>query len=171
MRSWKWKAAQRRKKERSVSAKAFAKALDPVMEFLKEVPGKWDPDRFYCVKEQVYYLPEPFAGAKKERLKGIRCLRTGLLLGEVQKGRFEPSQALAMAWKKEEYPYRLTLSLDDERCIRYLKGETLTLTEEEAAAAKKGKWYLICVEDYPLGWGKIQNQSLKNKYYPGWRWQ
>lgn len=161
----------KKENECSDSKKAAAKALRPVLDFLSELPAKWEPDRFYLVNEQVYYLPEPFAGAKKERLKGIRCLRTGLLLGEVQKGRFEPSQAFAMIWKKGEYPYRFTFSLEDERCIRYLKGETLALTEEEAASAKKGKWYLICVEDYPLGWGKLQNEMLKNKYYPGWRWQ
>jgi len=28
---------------------------------------------------------------------------------------------------------------------------------------------LICVEEYPLGWGKLSNGTLKNKYLPGWR--
>ena len=40
-------------------------------------------------------------------MKGIRFLRTGLLLGELKKNRFEPSQALAMNLKKEEYRHTL----------------------------------------------------------------
>ncbi|MGN0986238.1 MAG: hypothetical protein ACI4OO_00185, partial [Otoolea sp.] len=59
------------------------------------------------------------------------------------------------------------------------KGETLTLAENEELALAKalsgakgcGAWCLVAVDGYPLGWAKKQNQSLKNKYYPGWRWQ
>ncbi len=39
----------------------------------------------------------------------LRFLRTGLLIGELKKGRFEPSQALAMALRIEEYPVVLNL--------------------------------------------------------------
>ena len=56
---------------------------------------------------------------------------------------------------------------EDERVRRYLKGETLDvddLTERKA----KG-WYLVCVDGFPLGWGKVSNGTLKNKYLPGWR--
>ena len=49
-----------------------------------------------------------------------------------------------------------------------LKGETLDL-EDLAARGAKG-WCLVCVDGYPLGWGKLANGTLKNKYYPGWRW-
>jgi len=41
------------------------------------------------------------------------------------------------------------------------------LTDEEAAA--KDGWQLVCVEDYPLGWGKKNKHNLKNKYHSGWR--
>ena len=44
---------------------------------------------------------------------------------------------------------------------------TLVLTDEEAAA--KDGWQLVCVEDYPLGWGKKNKHNLKNKYHSGWR--
>ena len=58
-------------------------------------------------------------------------MRTGLHLGELKKGRFEPSQAFAMALKKDEYQVRLDLKTEDERVIRYLKGETISLVNEE----------------------------------------
>lgn len=174
--------------------KTDADIMEPVLEFLAQFSTVWDPERFYVVKEQIYYLPEPLSGAQSSRFKGIRCLRTGLHLGEVQKGRFEPSQALAMYVKAEQYSQVLNLPSQDERVLRYLKGETLQLCGEEAEGLaakkvpkegkKKGKekkgrqggagsaaWCLVCADGHPLGWAKQQNQSLKNKYYPGWRWQ
>ena len=30
-------------------------------------------------------------------------------------------------------------------------------------------WQLVCVDGYPLGWGKLSGGTLKNKYLPGWR--
>ena len=36
--------------------------------------------------------------------------------------------------------------------------------------AKNG-WILVCVDGWPLGWAKYAGAVLKNKYYPGWRWQ
>ena len=78
----------------------------------------------------------------------MRYLRTGLLLGTVKKGRFEPSQALAMALKPEEFDQVFNLSLDDGRVIRYLKGETIA-----ADAPAKG-WYFVCVDGFPLGFAK-----------------
>ena len=100
-------------------------------------------------------------------LRGVRFLRTGLLLGELKKNRFEPSQALAMHLKKEEYRHCIDLTAKDERVFKYLKGETLDV-EEMTAAGEKG-WRLVCVDGYPLGFGKLGGGVLKNKYLPGWR--
>ena len=41
--------------------------------------------------------------------------------------------------------------------------------EDLADAGGKG-WRLVCVDGFPLGWGKLAGGRLKNKYYPGWRW-
>ena len=70
--------------------------------------------------------------------------------------------------KKEEYPVRLDLKEEDDRVIRYLKGETISLVNEEGPV--KG-WCLVTVEGFPLGWAKGSGMTLKNKYYAGWRWQ
>ena len=51
--------------------------------------------------EKVYYMPEGLP-----TLRGIRFLRTGLLMGELKKNRFEPSQALAMNLKKFTFSAR-----------------------------------------------------------------
>ena len=121
-----------------------------------------DGSRLDIHGERVYYMPENLP-----ELKGARFLRSGLLLGELKKKRFEPSQAFAMCLKKDEYAQIIDLPCEDERVRRYLKGETLDvddLTERKA----KG-WYLVCVDGFPLGWGKVSNGTLKNKYLPGWR--
>lgn len=101
--------------------------------------------------------------------KGIRYLRTGLLLGTLAKKRFEPSQAFAMALKAEQFDSVLELSGKDERVIRYLKGETLDV--HDIASARDGGWQLVCADGFPLGWAKRIGNQLKNKYYAGWRWQ
>ncbi len=61
----------------------------------------------------------------------------------------------------------ISLPVADSRLTRYLKGETL-LIEEGEARGKKG-WHLLCAEGYPLGFGKLVNGTLKNKYPAGWR--
>ena len=63
----------------------------------------------------------------------------------------------------------LHLDPEEERISRYLKGETLSLTPEEADHCQG--WTLVCAGRYPLGWGKAVGQLLKNKYPAGWRIQ
>lgn len=122
-----------------------------------------DRSRMMVRDGMVYYLPECFDQSWK-----LRYLRTGLLLGEWKKNRFEPSQAVAMVLQLREFSQSLSLTAIDERSIRYLKGETIFLDPEETL--QKG-WVLVGVDGYPLGWAKYTGSSLKNKYYPGWRWQ
>lgn len=132
-------------------------------EFLELVGRNFDKQRLMIKQELIYYLPEQFS----ERWK-LRYLRTGLLLGELKNKRFQPSQAFAMNLGSEEFSGSLSFAHGDERVIRYLKGETVSLYAGEADV--KG-WCLICVDGFALGWGKGTGRSLKNKYYPGWRRQ
>ena len=48
-----------------------------------------------------------------------------------------------------------------------MKGETIDV--EDLIPAKAKGWHLICTDGFPLGWGKVTNGTLKNKYLPGWR--
>lgn len=116
--------------------------------------------RWRIRENRVYYLPEGLTAAD-----GLRYLRTGLLFGEMKKSRFEPSQALAMALRMGEYPQALDFSPEDERVIRYLKGETVVPDQMPFVSGL----VLVCAGGFPLGWGKIQNRMLKNKYDAGWR--
>ena len=98
--------------------------------------------------------------------RGMRVIRQGLFLGEMRPKRFVPSQALAMALRSEDYANVLDLAVDDERLLRYLKGETIEASE---ALAKGDEMTLICAGGFPLGWGKAGDGIIKNKYLPGWR--
>ena len=144
--------------------KKGGKLPEELEEFFRNVSWKPEASRLDIHGERVYYMPKGLP-----KLNGVRFLRTGLLLGELKKKRFEPSQAFAMSLKKEEYANILDLSVQDERVIKYLKGETLDV--EDLVSRKEKGWYLVCVDGYPLGFGKLANQTLKNKYLPGWRWQ
>lgn len=112
--------------------------------------------------EKVYLLPPVSLN-----VRGITFLRNGVYLGDLKKGRFEPSQPFALALRRDECKAVLCLKQTDERILRYLKGETLTVEPEETSV-RKG-WVLVTVEGYPLGWGKLVKAALKNKYPPGWR--
>ena len=57
---------------------------------------------------------------------------------------------------------------DSPTVIKYLKGETIEA--EEGRLRGDSKNVLITVCNHPLGWGKLSNGTVKNKYLPGWRW-
>lgn len=132
-------------------------------QFMKQIKREIPWERFDLREEKIYLLPK-----EEVSVKGLRILRTGLLVGEIKKERFVPSQAFAMALMCEDYTFSLQLNIEDERVLRYLKGESIPV--EELQGKEKG-WYLICVDQYPLGWGKYTGGLLKNKYCPGWRYQ
>lgn len=148
-------------------------------EFFADVSMEMNWKQVEVHKGQVYLVPEAL-GARK----GLVFLRNGLYLGEIRKDRFEPSQSFAMALKKKEYMAVIDLDYSDMRVEKYLRGETLDVDDivaknlqaaSEADLPKAvGKrlekgWQLVCVNGYPLGWGKLVNGTLKNKYHAGWR--
>ena len=148
-------------------------------EFFADVSMEMNWKQVEVRKGQVYLVPEAL-GARK----GLVFLRNGLYLGEIRKDRFEPSQSFAMALKKKEYTAVIDLDYSDVRVEKYLRGETLEVDDivernlqeaeevENAKALKKRLekgWQLVCVNGYPLGWGKLVNGTLKNKYHAGWR--
>lgn len=136
--------------------------------FLKEIglvslggePFDWS--RVETRKDKVYYLPPVTAS-----LRGLTFLRNGLYLGDLKKNRFEPSQPFALALHKNDAEAVISLPVSDPRLTRYLKGETLLIEPEEASHTKG--WHLLCADGYPIGFGKLVGQTLKNKYPAGWR--
>lgn len=149
--------------EKPGKSKKSSRLPEALEEFWKDVAWEIDPSRLEIHGEMVYYMPEGVPD-----VRGLRFLRTGLYLGELKKQRFEPSQALAMALSKETYAHVINLPSSDGRVVRYLKGETIEV--DTLVSAREKGWRLVLVDGYPLGWGKLNGGTLKNKYLPGWRW-
>ncbi|TAH74759.1 MAG: NOL1/NOP2/sun family putative RNA methylase [Anaerolineaceae bacterium] len=128
---------------------------------LENLDDLMEQERILIQNDRVYLVPENY-----EAIKELRTLRQGLLLGEMKKKRFQPSQALANALKSSDYECIINLSSKDSEAISYLKCETLSLEDTN----NPNGWQLVSVDGYPLGWGKLTNGILKNMYLPGWRW-
>ncbi len=98
---------------------------------------------------------------------GLHFLRSGLLLGEFKKGRFEPAEAYAMHLSPSSYRETLHLEPESQALEDYLRGNPVrNLPGGEEIS---NGWKLVCVGQFPLGWGKMSNGVLKNKYLSSWR--
>lgn len=107
--------------------------------------------------DQLYQIPEQMPG-----LKGLKVLRPGLHLGTILKNRFEPSHALALSLRPTEVVHTWNLDSNSTEAGSYLKGGTFQ------AEGEKG-WYLITVDGYSIGWGKLAGGMMKNHYPKGLR--
>lgn len=127
-------------------------------------PYPSEKSRAWKRKEENYLLPE---GRMPE--SGLHYLMTGLHISTEKKDRTEYSQAYAMTLDGRTYKNSLCLSPGDDRLTRYLKGETIELTEKEQKCVPEKTDILVCLEHYPLGFGRRAGIRLKNKRDKGWR--
>ena len=147
--------------EKGISQKEYADYLSFEKENLKiHLTGK-----FYKFGDQLYLMPEEMPS-----LKGLKVLRPGLHLGTLKKNRFEPSHALALALNADQVVHSLPLKAESNEIREYLKGQTLNISDIEGAqkGGEKG-WYLVCVDGFGTGWGKLAGGILKNHYPKGLR--
>lgn len=85
--------------------------------------------------------------------------RSGVRLGEVKNGRFEPSHALAMCLKKDDFA---SVELDEKTALNYLRGLTFDCPLSDG-------WRLVTYLNYPLGWCKVSKGVAKNHLPKGLR--
>ena len=83
----------------------------------------------------------------------------------MKKDRFEPAHALALAIRAEDAVLSFDLSVEEAE--KYLAGYALT-AQNDSMQKEKG-WYLITVEGYSLGWGKLSGGIMKIHYPKGLR--
>ena len=156
------KKVKGKKRENGAADPEQKKLLGDFLRDLQENIQEADRKRIDYRGGKAYLIPE-----LPEDLKGIRFLRCGLLLGEFKKNRFEPSQPFAMALDGGKAERRIRWRPEDERVEKYLHGETVTV-DLRPETAENG-WYLVCVDNFSLGWGKLSKGILKNKYLCSWR--
>ena len=149
-----WKKCKGLNKEQKAAAE----------DFFSHVNIAYDVSRIDVRGDNLYYLPAPQYDGR-----GLHFLRNGLFMGEFKKKRFEPSQPFALALHAQDFDQVLDFPADDERLSRYLRGETLDVSDLIAGEKKRKGWQLVMVAGHPLGFGKLVNNNLKNKYPAGWR--
>lgn len=136
---------------------ADRKDLEECRAFCKEFLQAELPGKYIKFGEHIYLVPEDMPN-----LQGLKVLRPGLHIGTLKKNRFEPSHALALALSPDEAVNVWSLSAKDDMVKAYLNGQTFV------ACGEKG-WYLICVDGFSLGWGKLAGGIMKNHYPKGLR--
>ncbi len=140
------------------NVKKPSKELSTFLDFQKKTLNINILDRFQGViafGDNLYAIPEDMPS-----LKGLKVMRPGLHLGTLKKERFEPSHALALYLRPEEMRHECQVSMQDAN--QFLNGMTLNYEGEKG-------WYVITVDGYSLGWGKLAGSIMKNHYPKGLR--
>lgn len=139
------------------------KGLEEYFRFCQELFGKRElsvgqGQRLPMKFGDHIYLVSP----QMPSVKGLKVLRPGLHAGTLKKNRFEPSHALALAISPKEVRNVWNLEASGHTATAYLNGQTFP------AEGEKG-WYLVCVDGFGLGWGKLAGGIMKNHYPKGLR--
>lgn len=130
----------------------------PYKQFADEQLKKTPSGKFVLFSDQLYLLPEEMLSLSK-----LKVLRPGWHLGTLKKNRFVPSHALALALQSDQVKHIWNIKGDSSQIEAYLRGEALQ------AEGAKG-WYLVLVDGFSIGWGKLAGGLLKNHYPKGLRW-
>lgn len=86
----------------------------------------------------------------------------GVTMGQIESNRFIPHHNLASSYGAE-FKRICNLNINDKRLYDYLNGQ-----EIECESLDNG-WCSICVDNMPLGLGKVVNGKIKNHYPKGLR--
>lgn len=153
---------------------SFNKSREALLSFMKDIlkddafkafKGRCD-QQFVFHKNKIHLVP-----VNEHLFDRLKVVKMGHFPGEIKetfdKRIFLPSHCLAISLVFDEIKddRKLVLKRDDERLMKYLKGETIDANEIKAS---KG-YVVVCVDSYPLGFAKIQGSSLKNLYPKAWR--
>ena len=123
----------------------------------------FDPESLLEWGSYLYQVPSGMPD-----LRGLKVLHPGWWLGVMKKDRFEPAHALAMGLAKGKVLRRIEFSAQAHEVGLYLKGTPLNVSGSGMGVKGNG-WCLVMVDGYPLGWGKITGDTLKNVYPKGLR--
>lgn len=99
-------------------------------------------------------------------VRGLGILRSGVMLGEVMRGRIEPAHALFMAARAEECRRIVSFPPESAELAAFLHGEEIALPSE--AGGLKGYTAVACGNTV-TGFGKCSGGRLKNRYPKGLR--
>ncbi len=116
--------------------------------------------RPYIVSSNVFLAPISFDSKLQTILDEIRFLSLGVLIGSVERGRFEPNHNLFMAYNDE---FKCSIELTEEEAKKYLHGEEISKNVDYKGYA------VVTRNGSPLGGAKVSSGKLKNLYPKGIR--
>jgi NOL1/NOP2/sun family putative RNA methylase len=117
---------------------------------------KLEQSRLSEINNQIYYLPKT-----NFNTTGLNVLRSGWLLGSIEKNIFFPEHSLAMGLSISEFKNIINIDLSSKDLATYLKGESINSTGDG--------YHLICTEGISIGFAKVSNGIFKNHYPKGLR--
>lgn len=124
----------------------------------------------YMTHDRLHYH-----GMSADLYRGLRAVKIGAYCGDVKNVAnqpiFVPSSSLASALRAGDIrpERRASFERTDQRVERYLKGETIFVSEEEANRLEDRSYIVITVDGFPLGFAKYSDHALKNQYPKSWR--
>lgn len=145
------KSGNGKREENNVPLSAKREMIDCYRLFEKENLNTSLEGNFVSFGDFLYLVPKEMISLDK-----IKCVRPGIQLGEVRKGRFIPAHHLCMALKKEDF--KRTISLSEEEIELFVKGGAIAHNSE------KGYGAMLYKEKYPVGWYKLSEGLAKNHY-------
>ena len=153
-------APSHKEKKKKNTPSAHKGDLEHFYDFLDkaDITRPFDRKRLVVSNGYVRYVPQDAPD-----LSGLYTMRCGWFLGEIRKGRFEPSGAFARGLEAGDCGKVTELPSDSQEVRKYLKCETLP-----CESSRKG-WQLVTTDGYALGWAKAAGGMLRNKYPAGWR--
>jgi 16S rRNA C967 or C1407 C5-methylase (RsmB/RsmF family)/NOL1/NOP2/fmu family ribosome biogenesis protein len=117
---------------------------------------KLEKSRLSEINNQIYCLPKTHFNTY-----GLNVLRSGWLIGSIEKNIFFPQHSLAMGLASSDFKNVINLDLASKELATYLKGEAISSSGDG--------YHLICSAGISLGFAKISNGIFKNHYPKGLR--
>ena len=148
---------------KGIPAKNLAKDWAEYFALQKRLFGEADGEAGLCTAgegflafgDNLYRMPERMPG-----VKGAESAASRTAPGNLEKESFRTGSCAGTGAVPEGC----------EACMESVRGEAAAYLKGQTFSAEGEKgWYLICVDDISLGWGKLAGGIMKNHYPKGLR--
>ena len=144
------------KKRKAALCAPSKEQLSAISDFANAALMNFDISRAAVYGDNLIYV-----GKNALPLPEKRVFSGGVKLGELSKGRLVPHHQLFKALGAD-FRRKINLHFTDERCIKYLRGETFEYDIPDG-------WCAVLIDGFPAGGAKAVGGVVKNHYPKGLR--